>query len=349
MLFEPAVFAAGHDYQIFLRVGADCAVSVEIGGKRFFDHANGVIRTKTSIHRVTVPQSALDKARSYTVVVAPLIERKPYFSRFAPEERFDYPFYPVPQENINIYHIADTHGHSTRAIRSAAAFGKRIDLLVLNGDIMNSADRLTYIDTIYRLSQAITHGSIPVICVRGNHDLRGRYAEQLGDYLPTVDGKTYYTLRVGGIWAIVLDTGEDKPDDHPEYGGTICCASFRREETVFLQRVIANADREYNAPDVTHKLVIAHNPITNVIEPPFDIEQDLYRQWAKLLKEEVKPELFLAGHYHRCFVSEPGSAFDTLGQACPVVVGSKPEGNRAFTGCGITLNKDKTDIAFYRG
>ncbi len=349
VLFDPAVFVAGRDYQIFLRVGADCAVSVEIDGKRFFDHANGVIRTRTRIHRVTVPQTALDKAQKYTVVVSPLIERKPYFSRFAPEKRLDYPFHPVPQENINVYHIADAHGRSTHAIRSAAAFGKQIDLLVLNGDIVNSADRLTDIDTIYHLSQAITHGSIPVVCVRGNHDLRGRYAEQFGDYIPTVDGKTYYTLRAGGLWAIVLDTGEDKPDNHPEYGSTICCEPFRREETAFLQRVVAHADSEYNAPGVTHKLVIAHNPVTNVAEPPFDIEQDLFRQWAALLKNDVRPELFLAGHYHRCFVSEPGSAFDTLGQACPVVVGAKPEGGKAFTGCGITLKKDNLDIAFYRG
>ena len=34
------------------------------------------------------------------------------------------------------------------------------------------------------------------------------------------------TFRLGNLWGILLDCGEDKNDDRPEYGGTICCHAF---------------------------------------------------------------------------------------------------------------------------
>ena len=349
LLFDPAVFVAGGDYQIFARVKGACAFAVEIGGKRYEDHSNGVVRTATRIHRVTVPQAALDAAKRYTVILRPLIERRAYRSQFAPEQRIGYPFRPIPAQGVNIYHIADTHGASRPAIRSAARCGKPIDLLVLNGDIVNASNRVAEFDTIYRIAQGVTHGALPVICSRGNHDLRGKAAEKLWEYLPTVNGRFYYTLRLGNLWALVLDCGEDKPDDHEEYGGAICCHAFREEETAFLHDVIAHAESEYAAPGIAHRLVIAHHPFTNVSEPPFDIEQPLYAAWAALLREEIRPELFLAGHYHRCFVSMPGSEFDTLGQACPVAVGAMPEGNRGFTGCCVTLGDGAPEITFHHG
>ncbi len=349
LIFDPAVFVAGEQYQIFARVRSACGFAVEIDGNRYEDHSCGVVRTATRIHRVSVPQAALDHARHYTVILRPLIERRAYCSRFAPEQRVEYLFKPIPSQNINIYHISDTHGHARHAIRSAQLCGKPIDLLVLNGDIVNASNQVSEFDTIYRIAQGITHGTLPVICTRGNHDLRGKAAERLWEYMPTVNERFYYTLRLGNLWALVLDCGEDKPDDHAEYGGAICCHAFREEETSFLQDVIAHADREYAAPGVAHRLVIAHHVITNVIEPPFDIEQPLYAAWATLLREKIRPELYLAGHYHRCFVSMPGDAFDTLGQACPVVVGSKPDGDRGFTGCCITLKTGDPEITFHQG
>ena len=349
LLYDPAVFVAGEEYQIFARVKSACAFAVEIGGKRYEDHSNGVVRTATRIHRVTVPQAALDAAKQYTVVLRPVLERRAYRSRFAPEQRMEYPFRPLPAQGVNIYHIADTHGKAFHAVRSAALCGKQIDLLVLNGDIVNASNRVSEFDTIYRIAQDVTHGALPVICSRGNHDLRGKAAEKLWEYLPTVNGRFYYTLRLGNLWALVLDCGEDKPDDHEEYGGAICCHAFREEETAFLQEVVARAQSEYAAPGVAHRLVIAHHPFTNVGEPPFDIEQPLYAAWAALLREEIRPELFLAGHYHRCFVSMPGSEFDTLGQACPLAVGAKPEGTRGFTGCCVTLGGGAPEITVHRG
>ncbi len=349
--FAPAVFAAGNTYQIFARVTADCAFAVDVAGTVYYDHANGVKRTATRIHSVCVPRQALDDAGEYTVILEPLIKRLAYRSRFGESVRVAYEFRPVPEGPINIYHISDTHGRAEHAVRSAKKFAveKPIDLLILNGDIVNSSERVSDFDTVYRLTDRITGGSLPVICSRGNHDLRGFAAEKMGEYIPTVDGKTYYTLRVGNLWALVLDCGEDKDDSHAEYGGANCCHQFRVEQTAFLENVIKNAAREYNAPGVKHKIVVVHNPFTHIDKAPFNIESEIYDQWCLLLRERIRPDLIFAGHYHQCFVSNPGDAFDSRGQSCPVIVGSRPEGIAAFTGCGVTIGDGAPEIGFYKG
>ena len=103
--------------------------------------------------------------------------------------------------------------------------------------------------------------------------MRGNSAELLADHTPTDHGLPYFTFRVGPVWGIVLDAAEDKPDDFPEYGHTICAEVFRREEDAWLDRVIASHDWR----GARLRLVIAHKPIAHEIRPPFDIEKELYR------------------------------------------------------------------------
>ena len=143
---------------------------------------------------------------------------------------------------------------------------------------------------------------------------------------------------------LALDCGEDKRDTNEEYGGTICFHNFRLAETEFIKRVIESADKEYSAEGVKHKLVISHIPFTHINEPPFDIEQELYGEWARLMSEYIKPDLLLFGHHHIVRISHVGSDFDHQGQPCTAIIGSKPifEDDEKgilnhFTGCGITL------------
>ena len=75
----PAVFAVGTDYQIMVPVKSDVLFWVTINGKDYFDHSNGIIRSSTRLHRVTVPSAELDRAGEYTVSYRKIIDRKPYF------------------------------------------------------------------------------------------------------------------------------------------------------------------------------------------------------------------------------------------------------------------------------
>ncbi len=345
MLAFPTVYAAGNSYHIFVPFSGEVIMWVKVGEHTYYDDCNGMLRSNTNMHKVELPMSVLDEAREYTVVYKKMIERKPYFPTSEPERSITLSFCPVPTEGeINIYHISDAHNLVDEPVEAGRYFGDSINLLVLNGDIPNHSGEIENFNAICEIASGVTGGHCPTVFSRGNHDTRGIHAEDMPNYIPTVNGRTYYTFRVGPIWGLLLDCGEDKPDDHAEYGGTICFHKFRLNETEFIKNVIANADKEYNAEGVKHKLVISHVAFTHILEPPFDIEQELYGEWARLMREYIKPDLLLYGHHHITRISYVGSDFDHQGQPCTAIIGSKPifgdekkgTPNR-FIGCGITL------------
>lgn len=346
MLAAPTVFAVGDKYNIFVPFSDEVIMWVRVGDRNYYDHCNGIMRSNTNMHKAELPMSVLDDAEEYTVVYKKMIDRKPYFPTSEPEREFTVRFRPVPQEgDINIYHIADAHNLVEEPVMAGRYFGDDINLLVLNGDIPNHSGDIKNFNAICEIAAGVTGGHCPCVFARGNHDTRGIHAEDMPYYIPTMNGKTYYTFKVGCVWGLLLDCGEDKRDTNDEYGGTICFHLFREEETDFIKEVIANADREYNAPDVKHRLVISHISFFHIDRPPFDIEKELYAEWARLMREYIKPDLLLHGHYHVVDIVPAGAPFDNQGQPCTAIIGAEPkfaDANRpnAFTGAGIVLSDD---------
>lgn len=340
----PAVFAVGNHYQIMVVVEREALMSVKIGEKTYYDESNGIMNSLSSLHRVTVPTEILDSAKKYTICIRPIIERLPYFTKTEDLLEYCFDFHPIPEENIRAYHIADAHNQIDLPVKAAKAFG-HIDLLILNGDVIDHSGDPEKFANIYEICAQLTGGNIPAIFSRGNHDMRGNFAEKFADYTPSQNRNTYYTFRLGNVWGILLDCGEDKIDSNAEYGFTVACHSFRERQTDYLKEVIANAEKEYAAPGVKTRLVISHNPFTQKCRAPFDIEEDIYRQWAALIKESVHPDLMICGHTHRYGIYPVGSENDHYGQSCPVVIGAEPQPER-FIGCGFVIHNDRIEVVF---
>ncbi|MCQ2454969.1 MAG: metallophosphoesterase [Clostridia bacterium] len=341
----PAVFAVGKNYQIMVPVSKPSLMWVKIGDKCYYDELNGIMRSITTVHRITVPMEVLDSAKSYTVCEKILIERKPYFPTSKPTTEKTYKFRPVTKRTgIRAFHIADAHNYVEGPVNSAKAYGK-MDFLIMNGDIPDHSGSIKNFDTIYKIAAKVTKGRIPIVFSRGNHDLRGFFAEKIAEYTPSENLNTYYTFRLGSIWGIVLDCGEDKDDSHEEYGQTVACHQFREKQTEFIKEVIKNKSNEYAESGVKTRLVISHNPFTYLQNPPFDIERETFGEWAKLLKDNIKPDLMICGHIHGVFIKYEGEDFDHLGQPCPLVIGSDIKDNY-FVGAGFEFSKNniKVDI-----
>ncbi len=346
---KPTVFAVGNTYQIMLPCEKPTLMWVSVNGKCYYDHINGVLRSDTKIHRVTVPKEELDSAGAYKVCVRTIIERKPYFSETEDVVETPYQFRAVPEDGARAFHLADVHGNTKVALVTAKKFGS-FDFLILNGDIINHSGSIDKFDAIFELTEGLTGGMIPVVFSRGNHDLRGVCAEKLADYTPTYNGKTYYTFRLGSIWGILLDCGEDKTDDHPEYGNTICCHAFREEETEFLKSIIGNSEAEYEDAGVRYRMVVSHVPFPLKRQEPFDIEGERYTKWCGLLKEYVKPDMILSGHTHKFSIEEPNGERDAYGQPCTVVVGSAAqfishEEKAYLVGTGLTFRNGSIEVS----
>ena len=322
----PAVFAVNDVYQIMVLVKAPTLMWVRVGGKDYFDDANGVLKSDVKVHRMIVPMAELDKAKKYTICYRKIIERKAYFSETEDVCETEFEFCPVKGHNMTVYQVADTHGNVTAPVKAAKNFEKRygkIDFLILNGDIIDDSSKVRNFDAVYKISSKIAGGRIPIVCTRGNHDNRGVCAEKIVDYFPTMNGNTYYSFRLGNIWGLVLDCGEDKDDSSDEYGHTICCHSFRLRQTEYIKNIIKNAKKEYLAKGVKRRIAIVHVPFTKKAnKAKFQIEDEIYTEWACLLKNEIKPEFILAGHEHKLEIEYPGDETDKNGHPCPIIVGS---------------------------
>ena len=116
------------------------------------------------MHRVTLPQSVLDRAKSYTVCCREVIDRKPYFPVLEEVQTRTYDFAPLPTTGkIRIALVADTHGRVDAPIRAATQAGIP-DLLVLDGDIPNYCDTKEDFYSIAALAGGILQGTRP--CLR---------------------------------------------------------------------------------------------------------------------------------------------------------------------------------------
>lgn len=342
--FHPSVFAVGNNYQIVVTTKSKSFISIIIGDEEFVDDSNGILKSASLTHNISVPQDLLNSTGEYTVAERGIIKRLPYFSKTRKVKLYNYRFKKVPDSNIKCYHIADAHNEIKLPVKAASVYGD-IDFLILNGDVPEDSGKVENFDTIFDIVSQITKGEIPTIFSRGNHDLRGVCAEKFAEYAPAENGKTYYSFRLGSIWGLCLDCGEDKTDDHAEYGHTVACHQFRLKETQYIKEIIER--NEFNAKEIKNKIVIVHFPFTHKYEEPFDIEEDIYREWSKLLKENIKPDLMICGHTHEYGIYEPGCEYDTYGQPCTVVVGSEVNKKHIdFGGAGFEFKDDSINITY---
>lgn len=341
----PVIYAVSGEYQIFVPVSKPTVMWVEIDGKAYYDDSNGILRSDVAVHKMHVPCEVLDRAKKYTVCYRVIIERKPYYSEATDILRYESEFRPVSGDKIRLYQIADAHNRVEEPIACAQKSGEGLDLLILNGDIPNHSGDVKYFDAIHEIAAGITRGEIPVVFSRGNHDMRGVAAEKLEYYTPTDCGRSYFTFRLGRLWGIVLDAAEDKPDSHIAYGNMNCCHDFRLRETEFIRDVIRRADTEYLADGVEWRIVISHNPFAHTPPEPFNIEAELFGEWAELLRKNVKPHLMLSGHVHDCYVTRRGEVCDDKGIPCPVVVGSRVT-EEEYICTRVEISEEKADIFF---
>lgn len=355
---DPCVFVVGNEYQIAFNTTEFGVAWVEVGDKTYRSSFGGLMISETLIHKVSVPMDVLDAAKGYRVCFRALPERRPYFPQLGELQTHEYAFRPVDTSKpVRAYMLADTHSRVEEPTRAVRQFGE-VDLLILAGDVPAESKTPEDIRAIYDLTSNAAHGEIPVIFARGNHDYRGRLATELPKYIGTRNGNTWFTFRIGNLWGIALDCGEDKNDDHIEYGGLVDCHNMRLEETQFLKDVIARADEEYLAPGVTTRIAISHLPfMSKRVEcdsDEFNIEKEIFTEWTQLLNE-MQLDMMLSGHMHNMYVTRPGEEDMRMPANFPVVVGSAvftgkrvcpyPQHEGASFICtGVTFDKNEITV-----
>lgn len=250
-----------------------------------------------------------------------ILSFKPYELSYGEEIESEVFSFTTPEENaqsVSCLVLNDIHDRPD-------SFSKLLDMhtddsfefVFLNGDMFDyQQDQQQLIDHLIAPCTALFASEKPFILSRGNHETRGRFARNIKPYFAYPGKRFYYSFMQGPVFFIVLDTGEDKPDDTPVYAGIVNFDDYRREQAQWLRRVM-ESEAYKRAP---FKVVFMHIP-------PFhsgDWHGPMHcRELFTPLFEEYKIDMVIAGHTHRYGVHEPDED-----HSYPIIIGGGPQAGR---------------------
>lgn len=193
--------------------------------------------------------------------------------------------------------------------------GVKYDFAVFNGDCIDDpASQKQAVATLSHYTEQIGASDIPVFFIRGNHEIRNAYSIGLRELFDYVGDKTYGAFSWGDTRFVMLDCGEDKPDDHWVYYGLNDFEGLRKDQMTFLQAELASKSFK----KAGKRVLLHHVPIygnTDKYNPCRDL-------WTPVLAK-APFAVDLNAHTHEFAYLPTGSD----GNNFPVVVGGgfKPE------------------------
>ena len=209
---------------------------------------------------------------------------------------------------------------------------KKLDFVLLNGDMSNRLRNQqhmmeAYLDTCVRMFATHT----PLFFNRGNHELRGQFADYLYRYFPTNNGKYYRVQHVAGIDFLFIDTGEDKPDEDIEFSGIVNYDQYREEEARWLRGL-----RESKQVGKHPLVVFSHIPPTlQKWHGPYHLQKTLMPELNKM-----NVSVMLSAHLHAFGYQEPNEVINF-----PNLVNS----NNTYLLCRIANGKMEVDYVGLKG
>lgn len=289
--YEPVVYAVEDTYQIVFSTNHPATAWVEIDGDAYFDLFAGSMKSKDTVHKITVPQEKLDAAKAYSIHAEKMIYRGPFGGFKGKEISKDYTFRPVnTADGLVYYTMTDVH-HARKGAVNAALSVENLDFLVILGDLVGMVEYEQDVQYSNLLAHDVTGGQIPVVYARGNHEIKGAYAESLYKYVGSKNESFYYWFTLSDVFGITLDLGEDHDDGWWEYYGTDRFTLYHNEQTQFL-RELADA-KPYE--DYNYTLVACHIPIQFVNSRKDHVE--VKAAWTEQLNR-IQPDLAVYGHQH---------------------------------------------------
>ena len=244
---------------------------------------------------------------------------------------FRFRTFPATGTDCSFVILNDIHGRAddmTELCREIN-FGKH-DFVMLNGDMSSSIENeeqlfRDFIDASVNLYASET----PILYNRGNHETRGVFADSLGDYFPGRDGRFYGIYRYGDVCILLLDCGEDKPDDHAEYNGLADYDAYRAEECAWLKKAV----RSEEFLTASARIVLLHIPPA---AGAWHGSVHLNELFVPVLNE-AGIDLMLCGHDHR-YSFHPAGERDAK---FPIVVND----NRSCVRCDVADSLIRVRIA----
>ena len=221
----------------------------------------------------------------------------------------------------------DLHQH-TQTFRALCQQIKNVnyDFVVFNGDCVDDpVDHNQATSFISELTEGVCGDRIPTFFMRGNHEIRIAYSIGLRDHYDYVGDRTYGSFNWGNTRIVMLDCGEDKPDDHWVYYGLNDFTQLRNEQVDFLKKELSS--KEFKKAG--KRVLIHHIPLYGN-----DGKNLCANLWTKLL-EKAPFNISLNAHTHKYAYHPKGE----LGNNYPVIIG----GGYKMDGTTVMILEKKKD------
>lgn len=314
---HPMVIDTGSDYSVVFTTNDTGTGYVEYkyDGKdyKIYDENDGRLVGDKIVHSINVPYEHLEN-NQYRVGSTRILDELSYGGRHGSTKTSDYYTLTVKKSgDIDVLMLSDWHTEVKKARKTAQQIGN-VDAVIMLGDAVPG---LMYEEeiaiNIVEFAGDITKGSKPIIFTRGNHETRGPWAGKLKESLGMKS--FYYTAKIGDCNVIVLDSGEDKKDSHPEYGGMVNYENERKNMLNWLDKI------EF---DKTEKVIVLSHDYKVCIEE--DLSKRAYDKFKQLGVDGI-----YSGHTHNF------SKFEYEG--IPIVMDGGKSG-KSYSACKLTIKQN---------
>ena len=290
--------------------------------ERHYTVRNGLRDAYNTFNVIRVENLRPDTRYQYRLCSKQIADFQPYKVTFgdsivSPWRRFSTP--DPKATTCSFIALSDMHQQPDKLGRllNQAGVGSA-DMIFYVGDMMNYYDNEeTPFRSFIDKSVELFASEKPFVLVRGNHETRGNMAREYARYVPKSSGKYYGAYRVGDIMFIVLDCGEDKPDDFWVYAGLTDFDGYRTEQAAWFGELIRS--KAYKS--AKWRIVMNHFPPLSRMEsdnPERHGIQDITDKFLPLYNQ-AKIDLMISGHTHAYEFMSPDK-YDRL--TFPVIVNS---------------------------
>ncbi len=302
---------------------------------RAFSSRNGLVETGP-VHKVVLTGLKPGTTYRYRVVSREIEDFYPYnvnFGDIVATREFIFKTPDRQKRSLSFLVFNDIH-ENVETLRHLMKFNENnpYDYVFFNGDSISHLDDETQIhEALIKPSTSLFASEKPFFLIRGNHETRGAFARHLPRYVGSTENGFYGSFQDANVYFIILDSGEDKEDDHVEYSGLANFEVYRTQQAKWLEKAI-EGEAFLKA---VFRIALIHMPVFLPGNKQKGVA-DAERKWGHLLNRG-NVDLLIGGHTHESAVIPPREGKNSF----PILIGggSRP-GNRTM----IRVTVDETRL-----